>query len=221
MQKQRFFNRQMFGGIVLSVGALVGFEARADAMLSLAQFLEQSQSGRAQFTQTVTAPTRAGQPTAKPKVSSGQFEFLRPNQFRFEYQKPFEQIIVADGKTLWLYDVDLNQVSSRPQAQALGSTPAGLIATTASVNRLAEAFDLVPQADAKGLSWIQATPKVSDGQIKRMRIGFAKVQLSIVEIEDAFGQTSTLQFHDFKTALGFKPQHFAFKPPAGTEVVQP
>jgi outer membrane lipoprotein carrier protein len=76
----------------------------------------------------VTAPRARGRPRAS-KTSTGTFEFARPNRFRFVYRKPFEQTIVADGQTLWLYDVDLNQVTARKQAQVLGSTPAALIAS--------------------------------------------------------------------------------------------
>ncbi|HET9205600.1 MAG TPA: outer membrane lipoprotein chaperone LolA, partial [Burkholderiaceae bacterium] len=97
--------------------------ARADAVDSLRDFAQNVKSGKASFTQTVTSVDGA-----KKKTSSGQFEFVRPNRFRFVYAKPFEQQIVADGQKVWLYDVDLNQVTVRPMAQALGATPAALLA---------------------------------------------------------------------------------------------
>ena len=82
--------------------------------------MKNAQAGKADFTQSVTSPPKSGQ-EARTKVSSGSFEFQRPGKFRFNYTKPFEQLIVADGKTLWLYDADLNQVTERAQAQVLGS----------------------------------------------------------------------------------------------------
>ena len=85
---------------------------------SLENFVKTTKSGRAVFTQVVTSPAKDGQ-VAKTKTSGGTFEFLRPNRFRFVYKKPFEQSIVSDGQTLWLYDVDLNQVTSRKLAQVL------------------------------------------------------------------------------------------------------
>src|SRR3954468_16038606 len=90
--------------------------AHAGAMESLENFVRTAKSGRAEFTQVVTAPPRDGQP-ARTKSSSGTFEFQRPSHFRFEYRKPFDQTIVADGQTLWLYDKDLNQVTQRRQAK--------------------------------------------------------------------------------------------------------
>ena len=97
---------------------------------SLESFVKSTQSGRATFSQVVTSPAKEGQ-TAKSKTSTGTFEFLRPNRFKFLYKKPFEQSIVADGQTLWLYDMDLNQVTSRKLAQVLSGTPAAVIAAAA------------------------------------------------------------------------------------------
>jgi outer membrane lipoprotein carrier protein len=100
--------------------------AHADSLDSLAQFLKQTRSLRADFVQVVAAPAKEGRPS-KPKTSSGSFAFVRPSVFRFDYSKPFVQNIVADGSKLWLFDADLNQVTVRNQAQALGSTPATLM----------------------------------------------------------------------------------------------
>jgi outer membrane lipoprotein carrier protein len=107
----------------------------------LEAFVKTVKSGRAEFTQVVTSPTREGQ-QPKVKTSSGTFEFQRPNRFRFVYKKPFEQTIVADGQTLWLHDVDLNQVTARKQSAALGSTPAALIAAAPDLSALQKDFAL-------------------------------------------------------------------------------
>ena len=110
--------------------------AQADGLKDLETFLSEVGSAQAGFTQVVTSPVRNGETVARRKTSSGRFEFLRPNRFRFEYTKPFEQTIVADGQTLWLYDVDLNQVTQRSQSQALGSTPAALLASAPDLSAL-------------------------------------------------------------------------------------
>lgn len=91
----------------------------ADGLESLETFVRTAKTGRAEFTQVVTALPKDGQ-TVKPRTSGGVFEFQRPNRFKFSYKKPFEQLILADGKTLWLFDADLNQVTSRKQDQVLG-----------------------------------------------------------------------------------------------------
>ena len=103
--------------------ALAAITAHADAVDTLKTFIHDVKTGRAQFTQTVTSPDGA-----KKKVSSGSFEFWRPNRFRFVYEKPFQQVIVADGRKVWIFDADLNQASSRKFSSALGATPAALLA---------------------------------------------------------------------------------------------
>lgn len=205
--------------ITISI-ALFSIGSSADGLKDLEKFLSGTQSGSASFTQTVTAPARAGETAARAKTSSGKFEFLRPDRFRFDYRKPFEQTIVADGKTLWLYDADLNQVTSRSQAQALGSTPAALVASSSSMAKLGEAFDFKAEPEADGLSWVQATPRQSDGQLKRVRVGFAQGQLAVLDMEDSFGQRSTIRFDGFQSNLGLSPGSFAFKPPAGADVLK-
>ena len=197
--------------------------ARADAVDALKDFIREVKTGRAQFTQTVTSPDGA-----KKKTSSGSFEFARPNRFRFAYAKPFEQLIVADGVKVWIYDADLNQASSRKFSAALGATPAALLAG----GSLDADFDLaaVPAKDATkdaakdiakdGLDWVQATPKLKDGAFKSVRIGFRGKELAAVEIIDAFDQRSLLQFSQFSAGVSFKPDAFRFTPPAGADVIE-
>ena len=117
-----FMKKILFATLIVSTVAV-----HAAGLESLENFVKSAKSGKADFTQVVTAPSRDGQPP-RVKTSTGTFEFSRPNRFRFNYKKPFEQAIVADGQTLWLHDVDLNQVTARKQQQVLGSTPAALIA---------------------------------------------------------------------------------------------
>ena len=129
--------------------------------------MREVKSGRAQFTQTVTSPDGA-----KKKTSSGSFEFARPNRFRFAYTKPFEQTIVADGQKVWIYDADLNQVSSRKLSAAIGATrPAALLAG----GNLEKDFELSPPPAADGLEWTAANPsegrqlRIAEGGLPRQR----------------------------------------------------
>lgn len=201
--------------------ATVSITASADGLKDLENFLVNTRSGSAAFTQTVTSPSRAGEAVGRARVSSGQFEFARPDRFRFEYRKPFEQTIVADGNVLWLYDTDLNQVTRRPQAQALGSTPAALLASAASLAKLGEVFELSAAPDADGLTWAQATPRQRDGQIRRVRVGFAQGQLAVLDMEDSFGQRSTVRFEGFRPNVTLPPDAFRFTPPVGADVLRP
>lgn len=193
--------------------------AHADGLARLEQFIQNARSGRAGFTQVVTSPPKEGQAPRK-KTSSGSFEFERPGRFKFVYRKPFEQTIVADGRTLWMYDADLNQVTARDQSNALGSTPAALIAAAPDLSALKKDFELSDAPDADGLEWVQATPKARDGQLQSVRVGFRGDALAALDITDSFGQRSLLTFSGFELNPGFAPDAFRFKPPAGVDVLR-
>ncbi|MDM0043483.1 outer membrane lipoprotein chaperone LolA [Variovorax dokdonensis] len=193
--------------------------AWADGMSSLEGFVKGVRSGRAQFTQTVTPPPKDGQ-AQRDRVSTGTFEFQRPGRFKFDYKKPFAQTIVADGKTLWLYDADLNQVTQRSQAQALGSTPAALIASAADLKALQSDFNLEAQPERDGLQWVKATPRNKDGQLQFVQIGFKGESLAALEILDSFGQRSVLKFDQVQVNPTLAEGAFRFQPPAGADVVK-
>lgn len=190
---------------------------------SLEAFVKNTKSGRAVFTQVVTSPARDGQ-AAKTKTSSGSFEFLRPNRFKFVYKKPFEQSIVSDGQTLWLHDVDLNQVTARKLAQVLNGTPAAVIAAAADLKALQADFTLVPQPDRDGLEWVKATPKTKEGQVQSLTVGFRESakgsELAVLEILDSFGQRSVMTFTQFEINPTLNTVNFQFKPPAGADVIR-
>ena len=196
--------------VAFALGA-AAFAARADAVDTLRDFVRDVKTGQADFTQTVTSPDGA-----KKKTSSGHFEFARPNRFRFTYTRPFEQTIVADGQKVWIYDADLNQASSRKMSQALGATPAALLAGGA----LDKDFELKPEAPRDGLEWVQAVPRAKDSGFQQLRIGFKGKTLATLEIVDSFGQKSLLQFNGLETNVALAPDSFRFNPPKGAEVVE-
>jgi outer membrane lipoprotein carrier protein len=185
--------------------------AHADAVETLRGFVRDVKSGRAQFTQTVTSPDGA-----KKKTSSGSFEFSRPNRFRFAYAKPFEQTIVGDGEKVWIYDADLNQVSSRKLGQALGATPAALLAG----GGLERDFDLSPLPAKDGLEWAEAKPKAKDGAFQSVRVGFQGSTLAALEIVDSFGQRSLLRFSAFAPNVSIPAETFRFTVPPGADVIE-
>lgn len=195
----------------------------ASGLESLEAFVKNTKSGRAVFTQVVTSPARDGQ-TARTKTSSGSFEFLRPNRFKFVYKKPFEQSIVSDGQTLWLHDVDLNQVTARKLTQVLSGTPAAVIAAAADIKALQADFTLVPQPAKNGLEWVQATPRTKDGQVQNITVGFRNTvkgsELAVLEILDSFGQRSVMTFSQFEVNPALGASGFQFTPPAGADVIR-
>ncbi|MBK6009016.1 outer membrane lipoprotein chaperone LolA [Ramlibacter ginsenosidimutans] len=208
--------KKMF--VTLALGALAA-AAHAGAIDSLENFVRNAKTGHADFTQVITAPPRDGQP-GRTKSSSGSFDFQRPNRFRFEYRKPFEQTIVADGQTVWLFDKDLNQVSQRKQVKVLANTPAAVIAASPDLESIKRDFELQPLPDQDGLQWVQATPRQKEGQLTSMKIGFRGDQLAALEIQDSFGQRSVLTFNNMQVNAPVNPQTFHFTPPKGADVLQ-
>ena len=202
---------RQFAGFLLALALGLPAAAHADAVDTLKAFVRDVKTGRAAFTQTVTSPDGV-----KKKTSSGRFEFSRPDRFRFDYSKPFEQVIVSDGQKVWIYDADLNQASSRKLTEALGASPAALL----TGGDLTSGFDLVALPSKNGLDWAQATPKNAEGAFQSMRIGFRGNQLAAVEIVDGFSQRSLLQFTQFAANVELPPQGFKFVVPPGVEVLE-
>ena len=225
MSKQPSSHLRVLGrlAVAASLVALAAQSAWAGGLDSLAQFVKGTRSGKAAFTQVVTAPAKDGQ-TPRARTQSGTFEFQRPGKFRFVYAKPFEQTIVADGKTLWLHDVDLNQVTSRPQDQVLGSTPAAIVAAAPDLKALEKDFTLSEEPDADGQQWVKAVPKSRDGQLQSIRVGFKPgaqgAELGTLEILDSFGQRSVLTFTGFEVNAAVPASHFSFVPPKGADVLK-
>lgn len=185
--------------------------AGADALDALRAFVRDTASGSAEFTQAVTPAdgTRA-------KTSSGRFEFQRPDRFRFDYTQPYAQTIVSDGRRLWMYDPDLNQATVRRVDQALGATPAALLAGDA----LERDFTLAPLPGRDGLAWVRATPKAADSGLQWMAVGFRGRELAALEVLDRFGQRTRLALRGLQANPVLAPERFRFLPPAGTDVLE-
>lgn len=197
--------------VLFSLTLLLSGMARADAVDALRDFGREVKSGKASFTQTVTSPDGK-----RKKVSSGSFEFERPNRFRFVYAKPFEQVIVADGTKVWIFDADLNQASSRKLADALGATPAALLAGA----NLERDFTLKAQPSEGGVDWVQAAPRQAESTIQSLRLGFKGKELAAMEIVDGFGQRSRLDFSAVQANVPVPAERFQFKLPAGADLIE-
>jgi outer membrane lipoprotein carrier protein len=202
--------RALAAGFAL-LGLAVSAAASAAPVDTLREFVRDVKSGHAQFTQAVTSPDGV-----KKKTSSGSFDFTRPNRFRFAYAKPFEQTIVADGEKVWIYDRDLNQASSRRIGQALGATPAALLAG----GSLDKDFDLANLPAKDGLEWAEAKPKAKEGAFQSVRVGFKGKDLAALEIVDSFGQKSLLRFEAFAANVPIAAETFRFTLPAGADLIE-
>lgn len=212
----------MWRGVLLAgLTSVVSVAAHADAVSRLQNFASQVKQGQASFTQTVTSPDGK-----KVRKSSGTLAFAKPSRFRFEYLKPMPQVIVGDGQQVWLYDPDLKQVTVRPMTEAMGATPAALLAGGSIerdfVLKNVPAEPAVPGAPAGGavMEWVQALPKVKDGAFQSVKVGFKGDQLVAIEVLDGFGQRSRLDFSPFDRQTPLPAERFTFTPPSGVDVLK-
>lgn len=187
------------------------FSAHAGSIEKLNSFVKSTQSARAEFTQTVL--DKRANPTQQ---ASGTMEFSRPGKFRWTYSKPYAQTIVGDGKKLWIYDSELNQVSARPLDAALGSSPAALLAGSNAIER---GFTLNDIGVDDGLEWLEATPKAKDTSFERIRMGFSSNTLAVMELKDSFGQTTVIRFANLQRNPKIAANTFKFSPPKGADVI--
>ena len=173
--------------------------------------MNDTKTAKGTFKQSVASKTRPA-----PQNSTGTFAFLRPGKFRWTYDKPFEQLIVGDGTRVWVYDRDLNQVVVRKLDVALGATPAALLAGD---NALEKNFDLTAGVSNDTLEFVEATPKTSESQFTRVRIGFRDNLPRRMELTDAFGQITTLDFASVERNPVLAATLFRFDVPSGADVV--
>lgn len=178
---------------------------------ALKAFLGQSQTLKARFAQMVLDKN------LKPlQQAQGVMQFSRPGKFRWDYQKPYEQVIVGDGGKLWIYDKDLNQVTVRKLDRALGASPAALLAGS---NDLERDFTLTNTGLRDGLDWLDAVPKSRDTVFERVRMGFGKSGLEAMELRDQFGQVTVITFADVERNPRIAADVFRFTPPPGADVI--
>ena len=185
--------------------------ANAGGVERLKAFIAGAKTAEADFTQTVAR--KSGQITQQ---ASGKMAFARPGKFRWDYAAPYEQVIVGDGVKLWLYDADLNQVTTRKLGDALSGTPAALLAGDNAIEKL---FTLKDAGIADGMEWLEATPKNKDTTFEHIRMGFKGDVLAQMELSDNFGQRTTLKFSRFERNPTLSPTRFKFTPPKGADVI--
>lgn len=186
--------------------------ASATALDDLQSFATQTKTAKGTFTQRTASRTQKGG-----QIVSGDFIFARPGKFRWSYTKPYEQVLVADGEKLSIYDKDLNQVTVRKLGDALGSTPAAILFGS---NDLANNFTLKDAGTRDGIAWLDATPKGKDTTFETIRIGFRNGELAAMELKDALGQVTLLEFANVERNPKVDASTFAFTPPKGADVLQ-
>ena len=194
---------------------LISQGVHAGAIDKLHQFLESTKTLRAGFTQIVVAKNGT-----RPQQSSGVMIFSRPGKFRWQIEKPYSQLLVSDGEKVWIYDPDLRQVTVKKVGNALGGTPAALLAgESGGKSTLEKSFTLREAGEREGLEWVEAVPKSQESGFEKLRLGFAGSDLKAMELFDNFGQTTSLYFSNLERNLVVAASLLSFKPPAGVDVI--
>ena len=195
----------------------------ADAVEQLKTFTKQVKNAEGEFLQQQVSSKNVVD--GKPKIirqSQGKFAFMRPGKFVWETLKPFEQVLIADGKQLIMWDKDLNQVTYRAANQALAATPAAILFGDTALDTY---FNLNVLADKGGMAWVELMPKANkdhgnDLPYSKIGVGMQNDQPQAMELYDTFGNVVLLTFTKIKTNTSLQASRFNFSPPVGAEIVR-
>lgn len=150
------------------------------------------------------------------RSASGHLYLQRPGKFRWDYQQPAEQLVLADGKKIWFYDKDLQQANVRDMDATLASTPAILLSGGSA---LGSQFSITALPVADGIEWFQLLPTHTDTDFQAVRVGFARGELVRMLLADKLNQVTSLTFSGAHRNIALPPGLFSFTPPAGVDVI--
>ena len=204
MQRSRWF-------LLIVLGLAAGV-ASAGGKDRLQAFLSGVESLQARFDQSVF-DTSQGQT----RRLEGVFYLQRPGKFRWDYTEPKGQIVLADGKTVWLVEEDLKQAYQKPQSDALRGTPALLLTEQLKLEDHFEIADLGPSQD---LEWVELVPRDPESQFTRILLAFKDNELRRMELADKFAQVTRFGFSDIKRNPRLDSKLFVYTPPRGTQLFE-
>ena len=150
------------------------------------------------------------------EASTGRVALSAPRLFRWEYVKPYPQLIVADGTTVWVHDPDLQQVSKRPQGVEEANSPLAILLDPSKLDR---DFVVKDAGKVAGVEWLELTPKQAEAPFKSARLGFAKGGLAQMDYVDALGQRTRISFSGWKRNPTFAKGTFVYRPGKGVDVI--
>jgi len=194
--------------LAVSMLLVTATTATANALLDFSGSLR---SFRANFTQTVYDAD-----SVVLQESAGTVVLARPGRFKWTYDVPANQIIVADGLTLWVYDEEIKQVTRQPQSTTLGSAPIGLLSGQRDIE---SEFVITELGKKDDLDWFQLQPLVSDTDFNQIFIALKDDGLSAMELRDNFDQATQILFSKFEKNIGIGAEQFQFVVPDGVDVV--
>ena len=196
------------GGLAVAGAA----HAADDAVARVADYLAGVKTLSASFVQVVR--DREGRITER---ATGSLVIARPDRFRWDYRDPYEQVIVADGQRLWLYDSDLQQVTVRGLEEGLGSTPAMLLS---GAGRLADSFASLAVDRDGDWTWCRLKPLATTSDFESVSLALnARGELVTMELADKLGQTTRIDFANVERNVTVDEKLFSFEPPQGADVI--
>jgi len=214
---ERLTDRQIRSGLLLIICALHWIPAGAGEVTEaqgrglLDNFVEGVQSMSARFEQSLVDENNI-----VVDESRGTLEILRPGRFRWTYTNPYEQVLVADGLNIWSYDVDLAQVTVKPQRKVLASTPAVLLG---GGGKVLDDFDYIGSEEDRGTIWVSLKPKDSESGFSKIELGFTDGELSRMMFADNLEQTTLIALFDVRVNPEIEDEVFMFEPPAAADLV--
>ncbi len=193
------------------LGVFFVLSCHASSLERFQVYVRTTQAARAEFEQRVYDGSQK-----LVQESRGRVVFLRPGRFRWTYEKPYPQVVVGDGERVWIYDEDLNQVTVRRTARAIGAMPAALLAGAQEIEK---AFELSDVGEKEGLAWVEAKPREREAGFERVRLGLGVAGVEAMELVDHFGQTTVLRFSRIARNPKLDASEFRFVPPRGADVL--
>lgn len=185
--------------------------AADDARAQFQRFLSEVRGFEASFEQQVFDENgKLGE------TSSGRVAVSRPGRFDWDYQRPYQQRIVSDGKTLWVYDADLAQLTVNDVKPGAADSPARLLGDEF---KLDEAFDVEPAPESDGLVWLHLRPKAAQAQFSEVWLGLRDGRVAAMRLKDNLGQTTAIRFSKLVPNPALPAARFHFEPPPGTDVI--
>jgi outer membrane lipoprotein carrier protein len=207
----KFLHTAILAGVVFGLFSMPA--SAGEAMQRLKDFSQGLESFSADFVQT-----RYDEDQNPVQKSQGHAWLKRPGLFRWSYRKPFEQVIVADGERLWIYDADLQQVTVKKPERALGTAPIMLLS---NAQPLSEQYKMRDLGQREKLYWVELQPKREDADFRKIYLGFGEEALKVMELRDRFDQATQIRFHNVKSNPEIAADKFDFEPPAKADVIGP
>ncbi len=207
---------KLFCGVALSLGFLLPVSSTwaneaGSARDELEHFAASLEQFQAEFTQTV----KSGDGRIQDQTQ-GEVWLQKPDRLRWVYTGEYPEIIVADGKNIWVYDESLEQVTVKPQSEEATDSPLMILA---DVSKLDQQFQVTELGDFEGMDLLELKSLDSESEFERILLGLVPEGIRLMAMEDAFGQRTEIHFQNVHVNLPVDPGLFQFTPPKGTDVV--